>query len=300
MPVARARIAAARIAIGAVAAALALALSTLPGAAAPVVTQLAADVYTVSEGGYVSLAVVGEDGVLITDPASASRARALKQAVAGIAAKPITHIVLSHEHYDHVGGTELFPAAQVICHAACLPVFALDITGQAPDRVDTTFNDAMRVDFAGTPVDLYHYGPADGAGSIVLHLPERRIAFTADLYIDRELTHGLFMDDDNYLAIGRVLRELLAMDLEHAVNAHSDDTSPGIVEENLAFVEDLFQLVSVEVAKAMAAGGPAQVLAGMERWQSELKLPAYADWQGYDEHLPAHIRRMALSIFHGG
>ena len=40
----------------------------------------------------------------------------------------------------------------------------------------------------------------------MVHLPEERIAFTADIYEDRSLTNGMWMDDDNYLAIRRVLQ----------------------------------------------------------------------------------------------
>ena len=43
-----------------------------------------------------------------------------------------------------------------------------------------------------------------------------------------------------------------------------------------------------------------KVMTSMELWRHELKLPEYADWKGYDRHLPAHVRRMILSIFHGG
>ena len=38
----------------------------------------------------------------------------------------------------------------------------------------------------------------------------------------------------------------------------------------------------------------------METRPNALLLPEYKDWIGHDEYLPAHIRRMALSIFHGG
>ena len=84
------------------------------------------------------------------------------------------------------------------------------------------------------------------------------------------------------------------------MNAHSFNTSPEIVDENAAFVEDLFNLVGGEIREAMQAGGPGQVFRSLYKWPNELKLPQYADWQGYDEYLPAHVRRMALSIFHGG
>ena len=285
----------------AVAGAAALAVLAAPASvAAPTVKRLADNVYMMSESHYVSLVVVGDDGVLITDPAFASRAQSMKAAIAGITDKPVTRIVLSHEHYDHVGGTDVFPEAQVICHAACEAVFDLDVSGQVPEKVDVTFTDFLKVDFRGPTVNLHSYGPADGFGSTVVHLPEARVAFTADLYEHRSLTHAMWMDDDNYLAILRTLKALQGMDLRHAVSSHSDDTSVAIVDENVAFVEDLFALVGGEIREAMEAGGPMEVMRHLSMWPGELKLPGYAHWKGYDEHLPAHVRRMALSIFHGG
>ena len=37
-----------------------------------------------------------------------------------------------------------------------------------------------------------------------------------------------------------------------------------------------------------------------EQLTNEVKLPQYAEWEGYNDFLPAHIRRMALSLIHGG
>jgi len=262
--------------------------------------QLDDGVYMFSENHYVSIIVIGDDGVLITDPAYPARAESMKKAIAEVTDNAVDRIVLTHEHYDHVGGTEVFPGAQVFCHRSCQAVFDLDVFGITPRKVDVEFGDFLRIDAGGATVELYHYGPADGFASTVVFLPAERIAYSADLYENESLTDGMWMDDANYLAIRRVLRELLNMDLKHAVNSHSDDTSVRAVEENLAFVEDLYQLVFGQIMSAMQAGGPVAVITSLEKWQNELKLPQYADWAGYDEHLPVHVRRMAMSIFHGG
>ena len=77
----------------------------------------------------------------------------LKRAIADVTDKPVTRIVPSHEHDDHVGGTGVFPETQVICHAACQAVFDLDVVGMAPENVDVTFTDSLQVDFRGPPVN---------------------------------------------------------------------------------------------------------------------------------------------------
>lgn len=102
--------------------------------------------------------------------------------------QPVTTVVLSHEHYDYVGGTEVFPDADVVCHRSCQAVFALDVPGTAPDKVDVAFGDFLSLDVGGKTVHLHNYGPADGFASTVVFLPAERIAFTADVYASRQLT----------------------------------------------------------------------------------------------------------------
>ncbi len=57
------------------------------------------------------------------------RAQSLKDEIAKLTDTPATTIGLTHEHYDHVGGTGLFPDAAIVCHRNCQPVFNLSSLG---------------------------------------------------------------------------------------------------------------------------------------------------------------------------
>ena len=126
---------------------------------APAVTTLADGVYHYFGFFTSSLIVVADDGALITDPSNDFRAQSLKEEIAKITDSPVTSIALTHEHYDHVGGTSLFPDAEIICHRNCAPNFALDTLGDVPE-LDTSFDDklmdhAINAHSPGTdPIDL--------------------------------------------------------------------------------------------------------------------------------------------------
>jgi glyoxylase-like metal-dependent hydrolase (beta-lactamase superfamily II) len=58
--------------------------------------------------------VVGADGVLLVDTGSTLREGAeLRQQVAALTGREVTHVVLTHGHFDHVFGTAAFPGARV-------------------------------------------------------------------------------------------------------------------------------------------------------------------------------------------
>ncbi|MFI9718335.1 MBL fold metallo-hydrolase [Streptomyces sp. NPDC052396] len=59
-------------------------------------------------------AIAGEAGVLVVDTGSTLREGAeIREEVTALFALPVTHIALTHSHFDHVLGTAAFPGAQV-------------------------------------------------------------------------------------------------------------------------------------------------------------------------------------------
>ncbi|MGW5352736.1 MBL fold metallo-hydrolase [Streptomyces sp. NPDC004031] len=63
--------------------------------------------------------VVGADAVLLVDTGSTLREGAeLRAQVAALTGRDVTHIALTHGHFDHVLGTAAFPGAEIYAHRA--------------------------------------------------------------------------------------------------------------------------------------------------------------------------------------
>ena len=270
-----------------------------PEVSLPVVKKLDDGVYSIYFMFVNSLVVIGDNDVLVTDTSFTPRAEILKQEITRLTDKPVSKIVLSHEHYDHVGGTEVFEGAEVICHVSCAKIFELDVFGITPKKIHQTFNDTLSIDLGGKTVELYHWGPGDGVATTVVYLPQEKVVASADLYEPRELTNGMFLDDVNMLGVRRILNNIGRLEVKHAVNAHSIGTDPRDLRENIEYINDLYDAVHTDLSKIMETQGMVGAYGAVGTLPGQIQLSRYSVWKNYD-HLHHHARRMMYALFHGG
>ena len=263
----------------------------------PTMTMLADGVYHYFGFFGSSLVVVDGGQVLITDPYNGLRAQSLKEEIAKITDNPVTEIALTHEHYDHVGGTRAFPGASVICHRNCAPQFALDTLGDVPE-VDQTFDDALDVSVGGKTVSLRYLGHGDGEATTVVYMPEEKIVVTSDLYEPRALTHKNWVDDKNFTGVRHILNTISGWEIEHAVNAHSPGTNPRDMMENVEYYNDLYDAVYDALADAAREGGQQAMYAAFGSLPRTLELDEYKEWLNYDSSFPRHVERMMQAVIH--
>ncbi|WP_052261663.1 MBL fold metallo-hydrolase [Leisingera sp. ANG-M1] len=280
------------------AAALIAAGSAAQAQTAPL-TEAADGVYHFFAMGYSSMAVVGETGVLIIDPAFSPRAEMFKEELAKVTDKPVTHVVLSHEHFDHIGGTEVFPDAEIIMQENGLDVLKLSPLMPSPE-VTTTFDEALTIDLGGQTVELSQPAIADGVATAVARVLESNVVFSADLYVPRKLSPHEFKEDTNFVGSALVLNTLAGWDPAYAINGHSAGNSVEALKENAKFYTDLQAVVSARFEEAFASDDPAAPWNLLFSISEEVEMPEYSDWEGYEENFPAYVRRMALSVLHGG
>ena len=262
-------------------------------------TQLSENVYHYFGGFYSSLIVISDTDVLITDPSNDMRAQMLKEEIANITDVPVTKIVLTHEHYDHAGGTSIFEGAEVICQRNCQDMFDLDPFGTTPETVDVTFDAFLSIDIGNAIVELHYFGPGDGEATTVIYLPEEQIIASADMYEPYALTDSRWMDDKNYSGVHKIFNTVKDWPIKHAVNGHSQGTDPSDLYASIEFTNDLYDAVHGEIISAMNEGGPFAVMGLIDTLPHSLTLEKYSDWNGYDEHFPKHVERMLFSLFHG-
>ena len=65
--------------------------------------------YVLSGGGANSLALIGDDGIVLIDSKAAAMTPQMLEAIRGVSDKPVTTIVNSHAHADHTEGMSIFP-----------------------------------------------------------------------------------------------------------------------------------------------------------------------------------------------
>lgn len=143
---------------------------------------------------------VGEDSLLVFDALgyplqSKAFIAAGKKAGGG---KPITQLINSHHHGDHVAGNQFFLPAQIASHPYCrqevlkaipsTPASWPKVEGQsdgtevrklAPPTV--TFENNLIYNIGGNAVEFRFVGPAHTWGDMVAYLPQHKILFAADL-----------------------------------------------------------------------------------------------------------------------
>ncbi|WP_170326640.1 MBL fold metallo-hydrolase [Ruegeria arenilitoris] len=261
--------------------------------------ELAKNVYAVSILHYTSLVVLGDDEVLITDTTNPFRAAILRRELERLTEKPVGKIVLTHEHFDHNGGTELFPEAEVVAHRNFAEYEGLDPLGMLPPKIHVTYTHQMAIDMGTTAVELTHYGASDGIAVSVIHLPKEKIVVTADMYTDGGLNRAFTLTDTNLLGNRRLLNMLAGWDLEHAINVHSVSTDLAPLWRKAEFLNDLYDAM-LPTLQEVAEHDGSQLVPTIIEMSETLKLPEYADFENYEASLPTYIRKMGFAMIHGG
>jgi len=267
------------------------AMQQAPAPAAPVVEiqKLKDNLYVMRGGGGNSGVFVTATGVIVVDTKIAGWGQPLLAAIKSVTDKPITTIINTHTHYDHVNGNVDFPAKiEVVTHVntaahmkkmvtptgITLPpgqpanVFADHKGHNLPTR---TFTDRLTLGQGNDRVELHYFGRGHTDGDAWVVFPAHRIAHAGDIFSGKNLP----LLDANNGGSGVLIGETLARaadnfgNIEGVITGHSTVMTVADLREYAQFSRDF--LAAVQAGKK--AGQSPEAIA--KAWTLPAKYAGY-------------------------
>jgi cyclase len=177
-------------AAGAAAMAVGAVSAQQPAASGPNAAQIEKvkdNLYLITGGGGNTAAYVTANGVVLVDTKLANWGQAILDKVKTVTDKPVTHIINTHTHGDHVGSNDFFPAsveivaqANTAANMARMPGFA--DPAKKHGLADKTFTDKMTVLGGNDAIDLYYFGAAHTNGDAFVVFRNLRVMHAGDAF----------------------------------------------------------------------------------------------------------------------
>jgi glyoxylase-like metal-dependent hydrolase (beta-lactamase superfamily II) len=157
--------------------------ATLPGITD--IEKVADNVYKIFGAGGNTVVFVMDDGVALVDTKLPGNGEAILAQVRKITDKPVTMIINSHSHPDHVGSNQFFkdakPDVAVIAQANTAARMA-KASGPFPANPATReFGDKLTLGSGKDQVDLYYFGAGHTDGDAFVVFPAARTVMMGDI-----------------------------------------------------------------------------------------------------------------------
>ena len=252
-------------------------------------------------GGGNTAVFVTSGGVVVVDSKNPGWGPSILEAIAELTDKPVTTLINTHSHHDHVSGNVAFPASvDIVTHevtrenmramraysgrtAPPVNVFAGSRGRGLPTR---TFSERMSLGNGADRVDLYHFGRGHTGGDAWVVFPAHRTLHSGDIFPGKNLP---FLDANNGgsgVAIPDTLQRAHdgIPDVDTIITGHSSEMTWRDLHEYAAFNRDFLAAVRA----GHAAGHSVDEI--VEGWT----MPA--GYEGYRVPQPAQMRNSVQVI----
>ena len=276
-----------------------------PGARVVEVQKLKDNLFVLTGGGGNTAVFVQANGVAVVDTKNPGWGQPILDKIQELTDKPVTTIINTHTHGDHVSGNVEFPATvEVVTHentkanmekmasppgfpppAAPQPnIFTVNNGRGMPTR---TFTDGLTLGTGADQIDVYYFGRGHTNGDAMIVFPVHRVMHMGDLFPGKQIP---IMDSNNG-GSGVEYADTLkrthdgVKNVETIITGHSTPMAPKDLLEYSEFIRDFVDAVR---AAKNAGQTPDQIAAN---WKVPEK---YAE---YTAPTPARLRANIDTIF---
>lgn len=213
-----------------------------------VVEEICGGLHWVGDGVYNAMFLVHDSGIILVDAPPALGANHMR-AIRDVSDKPVTHMVYSHSHGDHIGGAHaLVDGAEIIAHAETAATLARrrDRARPMPTLVFDTPHHVLEV--GGQRLELDYHGINHEVGNLFIHAPAQRVLMLVDVIYPGWVPFnrlGMAHDVQGYI---EAHDHVLAYDFDTFIGGHIRPGKRADVEIARAYILDLRSAIETAFA----------------------------------------------------
>ncbi len=144
------------------------------------VEEIKDGLYWVTDSAYNTMFLTTGEGVIVIDAPPSIGENYLK-AIAEVTEEPVTHVIYSHTHVDHVGSIGMFPDDAIyIAHQDAADTLTQRNDPNRPIPT-VTFEDKYILEVGNKKLELDYHGPMHEPGNIFIYAPDQKVLMAVDL-----------------------------------------------------------------------------------------------------------------------
>jgi glyoxylase-like metal-dependent hydrolase (beta-lactamase superfamily II) len=262
-------------------------------AAAPrevMVDKLKDNLYMMRGGGGNSAVFITSTGVVVVDTKNPGWGQPLLDKIKSVTDKPVTMIINTHTHGDHVSGNVEFPATvEVVTHANTAknmqemrPPTGITPAPGTPANIfkenngrgmpKKTFTDTMKIGKGADEIELHYFGRGHTNGDAWVVFPALRFMHAGDIFSGKNIPLLDAVNGGSGVEIGKTLAKAAAVkNVDSIITGHSTVMTIADLKEYAQFNDEF--AAAVQAAKK-AGRTPDDVAAA---WTLPAKYKGYQD-----------------------
>lgn len=278
------------------------------------VTELGGGAYTITSGNVNTTFLETRTGVVVVD-APMTLGENLLAGIEEVTPKPVTHLIYSHAHADHIAAAHLVArdGVEIVAHETTARYLkeAQDARRPLPTRTFSGTSEELRI--AGEKISLAYPNDWHQPGNLFIHFPEQKVLTAIDTFTVKNAPFARLLFSPRVPAYFDAMDLMLEYDVESIVSGHySLIGTPEDVETNRTYIHDMRTSAAEALGMvdrreaAAAAGVPAgNGQAALKVWMDMVVARAAqlmpASWEqrlgGTDVFLADNLDAIAWSLF---
>lgn len=224
------------------------------------VEKLRENLFVLRGGGGNTGVFITAAGVVVVDSKNPGWGQPLLDKIKELTPKPVTHLINTHTHFDHVSGNVEFPTTvEIIAHenTAQLMKEMRTVTGFEPNTDNIfkanngrglpkrTFTSTLSIGKGPDQVDLHYFGPGHTSGDAWVVFPSLRVVHAGDIFPGKNIPILDANNGGSGLQFADTLTKAAAglKSVDTIITGHSTPMTMADLSEYAAFNRDFATMV---------------------------------------------------------